>query len=198
MEDLLSRISGTVPGEMIASLEAVYKELEEKQGRFQKHFCVLCKKGCGQCCEHYVPYLTEAEALLASYVVLKENREFEILTMLNNGDRESTVCPLYKKEEEYHCSLYEGRSMVCRLFGSAVSEDKNHNLVWRACKWKEKGEEIPSSSLSRKREDVPVMSEYGERLEECSSIEGESIYSAIPKALWKLKMITEMTEDHPA
>ena len=97
MEDLLSRISGTVPGEMIASLEAVYKELEEKQGRFQKHFCVLCKKGCGQCCEHYVPYLTEAEALLASYVVLKENREFEILTLLNNGDRESTVCPLYKK-----------------------------------------------------------------------------------------------------
>ena len=42
------------------------------------------------------------------------------------------------------------------------------------------------------------MSEYGERLEECSDIEGESIYSALPKAIWKLKMILEMTENTPA
>ena len=128
-----------------------------------------------------------------------DEKEDEVLSRLNCGDTESTVCPLYNNEGPYHCSLYEGRSMVCRLFGFSCSEDKNHNLVWRACKWKEdKKEEIDATLLKSKRNDVPVMSEYGERLEECSDIEGESIYCAIPKAIWKLKMILQMTEDTPA
>ena len=62
----------------------------------------------------------------------------------------------------------------------------------------DKKEEIDAALLKANRSDVPVMSEYGERLEECSDIEGESIYSAIPKAIWKLKMILQMTENTPA
>lgn len=89
--------------------------------------------------------------------------------------------------------------MVCRLFGFSCSENKEHELVWRSCKWKGGNkEEIASDVLKANRVDVPVMSEYGERLEECSDIEGESIYSAIPKAIWKLKMILEMTENTSA
>lgn len=199
MEDLLNKIEDTIPGEMIISLREVYRELDKKQSRFQKDFPVHCIESCGECCRHYVPILTQAEALVAAYVIIRDEKEDEVLSRLNCGDTESTVCPLYNNEGPYHCSLYEGRSMVCRLFGFSCSEDKNHNLVWRACKWKEdKKEEIDATLLKSKRNDVPVMSEYGERLEECSDIEGESIYCAIPKAIWKLKMILQMTEDTPA
>ena len=199
MEDLLAKISSTVPGEMISALREVYRELDEKQSKFQKAFSISCINGCGECCEHYVPVLTQAEALVASYVIIRDKREDEILSLINSGDPGSSICPLYNKDGEYHCSLYEGRSMVCRLFGFSSSEDKEHHLVWRACRWKkEKKEEIKSTELEANRNLVPVMSEYGERLEECSDIEGESIYSAIPKALWKLKMILEMTENTPA
>ena len=199
MENLLSKIEATIPGEMISSLRAVYEELDEKQARFQKDFPINCKDGCGECCLHYVPQLTQAEALVAAYVVLRDEREEEILSRLNSGDQSSSVCPLYNKEGEYHCSLYEGRSMVCRLFGFSCSENKEHHIVWRSCKWKKDSkEEIDTSLLLSKRNDVPVMSEYGERLEECSSIESESIYTALLKAIWKLKMILEMTENTPA
>ena len=199
MEDLLSKIQDTIPGEMITSLRAVYRELDDKQARFQNDFPVHCVEGCGECCRHYVPVLTQGEALVASYVIIRDGREDEILSRLNEGDQDSSVCPLYNQNGPYHCSLYEGRSMVCSLFGFSCSEDKNHNLVWRACKWKEdKKEEIDPEILEINRKDVPVMRENGERLEECSDIEGESIYSALPKAIWKLKMILEMTENTPA
>lgn len=199
MEDLLSKIITTIPGEMISKLRDVYAALDEKQARFQDKFSVSCINGCGECCQHYVPVLTQAEALAAAYVIIRDKREEEVLERLNSGDPNSSMCPLYNKDREYHCSLYEGRSMVCRLFGFSCSEDKEHNLVWKACKWKgEEGEEIDPSVLMENRKDVPVMSEYGERLEECSDIEGEIMYSAIPKALWKLKMILEMTENTPA
>ena len=42
MEDLLSKIADTIPGEMITSLRDVYRELDDKQSRFQKDFPVHC------------------------------------------------------------------------------------------------------------------------------------------------------------
>ena len=199
MENLLAAIDSTIPGEMISSLMKVYRELDEKQSRFQHDFHVSCIEGCGECCLHYVPVLTQAEALVAAYVIIRDKKEDQVLSRLNGSDPNSPVCPFYNKEGGYHCSVYEGRSMVCRLFGFSCSENKEHELVWRSCKWKDGNkEEIASDDLKANRVDVPVMSEYGERLEECSDIEGESIYSAIPKAIWKLKMILEMTENTSA
>ena len=49
MEDLLSKIADTIPGEMITSLRDVYRELDDKQSRFQKDFPVHCIESCGEC-----------------------------------------------------------------------------------------------------------------------------------------------------
>ena len=48
MEDLLNKIEDTIPGEMIISLREVYRELDEKQSRFQKDFPVHCIESCGE------------------------------------------------------------------------------------------------------------------------------------------------------
>ncbi|MGN1164012.1 MAG: YkgJ family cysteine cluster protein [Candidatus Ornithospirochaeta sp.] len=199
MENILEKLAGTMPGEKIIQLLDVYKSLGEHQKRFQEKFGVSCISGCGNCCEHYVPYLTESEALVAAYVALRDDRVEEIMARLNNFSEKDTVCPLYNKEGEYHCSLYEGRSMVCRLFGLSVSQDKGGKMVWRPCHWKDgKGEVLDGSVLEANSGDVPVMSHYGEKLEECGGTEGELIDSAVSKAIWKIKMILEMTESFPA
>jgi len=84
--------------------------------------------------------------------------------------------------------------MVCRLFGSSVSLDKNGEPSFRDCRWKKEKREIPSSELERKRDEVPVMSIFGEALEG----EGESIYTALPKALDKVKLILSYSGAWPA
>lgn len=199
MEDLLFTLKDTLVGERIEYLKNAYSELDEVQKRFSEDFGVSCIHSCGKCCQHYVPYLTETEALLSAYVIIMDGKEDEVMSRLNSGNPDSKVCPLYNSEGDFHCSLYNGRSMVCRLFGFSASQDKEGHVVWKACKWKgESGEKIDSSSLEKDRKSVPVMSEYGEKLEECGGTEGESIYDAIPKALWKVKMILRMTDSNPA
>lgn len=189
-----SALSSSVTGERIGKLISVYSLLEREEDRFCYDFSLCCTQSCGECCRHYVPVLTEAEAELAAYFIIKEGRENEILSRLSSSDPSSGICPLYNPSSSLHCSFYEGRSMVCRLFGSSVSLDKNGEPSFRDCRWKKEKREIPSSELERKRDEVPVMSIFGEALEG----EGESIYTALPKALDKVKLILSYSGAWPA
>ncbi len=190
--ELLERvISSSSIGEKTGKLIEAYLSLEEKEKAFVSDFSVHCTPECGECCCHYVPYLTESEALVAALIIIRDGREDEILSRLDNGDRESSICPLYNPDSPNHCTLYDGRSLVCRLFGDAVSLDKNGNPVYRECKWKKEKRNISSEELEEKMCDVPVMSTYGEVLEG----EGESIYTALPKAIDKIKLILSYYED---
>ena len=94
MKDLLEAFEGTLAGERINSLLSQYERLGLVQSRFQKDFSVSCISGCGKCCEHYVPFLSESEALVAAYVIIRDKREEEVLARLNGGSPSSPVCPL--------------------------------------------------------------------------------------------------------
>ena len=193
--ELLDRvISSSSIGERTGKLIEAYLSLEEKEKAFVSDFSIHCTPSCGECCCHYVPYLTESEALVAALIIIRDNREDEIISLLSSADKESTVCPLYNPDRSSHCALYDGRSLVCRLFGDSVSLDKNGNPVYRECKWKKEKRNISSEELEKKKDDVPVMSTYGEFLEG----EGESIYTALPKAIDKIKLVLSYFEDDMA
>ncbi len=181
-----SILSSSVTGERIERLLEAYSLLEKEEGEFCRDFSVHCTSSCGECCRHYVPYLTEEEAELCAYFLIKEGREEEILSRLSSSDRESGICPLYNPDKPEHCAFYRGRSMVCRLFGSSVSLDKNGEPAFRDCRWKKDKRVIPAAELERRMDEVPVMSVYGEVLE---GEEGESIYTSLPKAVNKIKLL---------
>lgn len=183
--DSLSSISSTVVGERINKLIDVYSLLEKKEEAFCSAVSLKCTPSCGECCCHYVPVLTEGEAEVAAWAVINEKREDEIMRRLEEGDRNSSICPLYNKDKNEHCSLYEGRSMVCRLFGSSVSLDKNGRPAFRDCKWKKNKLELTEKEMEDNSKILPVMSTFGENLEG----EGESIYTALPKAIGKIKLL---------
>lgn len=189
--ELLERVlSSSSIGEKTGKLIEAYLSLEEKEKVFVSDFSIHCTPSCGECCCHYVPYLTESEALVAALIIIRDGREDEIMTLLSNGDRKSPVCPLYNRDKSNHCSLYDGRSLVCRLFGDSVSLDKNGHPIYRECKWKKEKRMISSEELEKKKDEIPVMSNYGEVLEG----EGEDIYSALPKAIGKIKLILSYSE----
>ncbi len=194
LEELLS---SSVTGERIRRLLEAYSSLDGKEKRFSDDFRVHCTSSCGECCCHYVPFLSDSEAEACAYLLVKEGRDEEILERLSSSDPLSPVCPLYNKDRSEHCAFYPGRSLVCRLFGSSVSLDKNGEPVFRDCRWKKEKRRITTSELEEKKDEIPVMSVEGEVIDEEEG-EGESIYTALPKAVGKIRLLLSYLESFPA
>jgi Uncharacterised protein family (UPF0153). len=133
---------------------------------FQEQYNIHCPSGCGECCRHFIPDITKLEALLvASYLrFCKEDWEETRRRLELFRDNEFGFCPLFRENTPYHCSVYEARPLICRLFGNCCSEDKEGNAVFRRCKFNYEPE-IMAESLRITDEDekasVPVMDRYG-------------------------------------
>lgn len=44
-------------------------------------------------------------------------------------------CPFFDPDSPYHCTIYNGRASICRLFGASGSRDKFGKEVWKPCKF---------------------------------------------------------------
>lgn len=44
-------------------------------------------------------------------------------------------CPFFDPDSPRHCTIYNGRASICRLFGASGSRDKFGNEVWKPCKF---------------------------------------------------------------
>lgn len=120
-------------------LATLYAEIEEQTSRFRDEYSIACGPGCGTCCEHFNPDITALEAsLVAAYLLLEESKRPLIERLYAEGVDEGP-CPLYNKDSIYHCSVYEVRPLICRLFGSSASLDKSGNAVFRRCKYNVEG-----------------------------------------------------------
>ncbi len=187
-------LSTTETGRRIRDILDAYDRLEEMQERFVYDFSVSCTSGCGECCRRYVPFLAENEADAAAYLIIRDGRDDEILSLLLSSDRSSPVCPLYDAGREFHCRCYSGRSLVCRLFGFSAVLDKRGKPCYSGCRWKKEERKLTQDELEGKMEDVPVMSIWGEALRG----EGETIYVSLPKAIGKIRLLLSYSSSFPA
>jgi len=92
--------------------------------------------------------------------------------------------------------IYRWRPLLCRLFGAAVSKDKNGEPTFRNCKWNENTHEITTASMENDMKDVVVMSDYGMRLEEMNinNTQTRLITEALEPALEKINLILSYEE----
>ena len=151
-------------------IRQVYDKLEKKQMKFANTFNIACKDGCGTCCEHFNPNITEVEAEFLAYGLIVEKRDQEVYELLSNVDGDSEACPLYNKDDVYkHCTVYKWRPLVCRLFGYAASLDKEGNPVYRTCKYNDKTLDICSEKLRKNKNALVIMKDYGMMIEEIDS-----------------------------
>lgn len=180
-------------GKKLESLELFYSALDNDLNDFNRKTGICCKCDHGSCCENYVPELTSTESEYLAYVIIKEGKDEEILEKLSNYDRSSGVCPIYRKEGEFHCSLYLGRGLICRLFGSACFIGKDGRACFRRCKW---NKEKSNSETIYFDEEVPTMGSYGRMLAglDGNYDEKESIEIALPKAINKIRFLLMLAE----
>lgn len=166
IHELCNLLNGTFVANSWRTLLELYDEAQLATDRFQQHFGVYCPDGCGTCCEHFVPELTEAEAsLIAAYILLIKEDE-SLLERLQAHEGEAP-CPLYDASSPYHCTVYPARGLICRLFGACPSEDKSGSAVFRKCRYN-KAQDTPvlirAQDFTEAAFPISTMREFGVRL----------------------------------
>ncbi len=112
------------------SISALYDEIDRYAGEFTRTFKVRCPPGCGTCCEHFLPDITDLEAsFIAAYLLF---RKMDIPSVV---DEDRRLCPFYVKDDPFHCLVYPVRATVCRMFASVPSKDKHGQPVFRRCRY---------------------------------------------------------------
>ncbi|MCF0237495.1 MAG: YkgJ family cysteine cluster protein [Sphaerochaetaceae bacterium] len=200
--------------ETIEKISSIYSSLEEIQNKWSKdtHYC--CTFGCGCCCHNFEPFIMNSEALfLASWLLENKAQVAQDIingTYLENNKEkyQNKTCIFYSEDTPYHCTVYGGRTFICRLFGLSSFHDKNGKTVFRPCKFfkKEDLEKI-SPNLDHRQyteEEInkilgscpPVMSDIMEQGVEVTPNQTETfpLREILPKAIEQLLFERKMEE----
>ena len=196
-EKIIEKLKDTSLYSEFQKITEIYQELSLKQQTFCDTFDIHCKKGCGTCCEHFIPDVSTAEARYLALGLILEGKEEEAREKIASWDRASGYCPLYDFHNEYHCTVYQYRPLICRLFGATASKNKEGRPCFRKCKYNEIGHDVEPTELEKNKSSVIHMSDYAMMMEEFSLDEKErlllpdSLIREMNKIMYILELIDE-------
>jgi Fe-S-cluster containining protein len=155
---LCDTFSGTYTEESFKALVGLYETIEHDTQLFCFENSIACGPGCGTCCEHFIPDVTNTEARLVAAYLLFVKKDLALLDKLANFDEQCEgPCPLYDFDNPHHCTVYEARPLICRLFGACASQDKNGSAVFRRCRY---NYEKTMPDFLHFTKEVPVMQDF--------------------------------------
>ena len=196
-DQVLRLLIGTRIGERLSSIQKLYADLDRAQKKFTDIFNVHCKEGCGSCCEHFYPDITNLEAEYMAFGLIFQEKDQEVLDMIRSIKEEPSSCPLYKKDSAYHCTVYGVRPLVCRLFGASVANNKEGRPVLRNCKWNPNVWNISTDELEKHEEDLVTMGSYGTQMEALQPEDTATypLLEALERAICKIRFFIQIESD---
>jgi uncharacterized protein len=197
------KINGTRVQAIIESLDIVYADLADAQAAWKRETPWNCPDGCGKCCVGFEPDVLEAEALyLGAWMLHHQRDRAEALVegrFAATGDATAATCVLFDPDSPYHCTVYGGRCLICRLFGYSGDRGKNGDTRFKPCKF------LPSDEFGATRRQYsieeltaifgavpPVMSDITAQacaLSPDSAEERLPLREALPIAIAKIRML---------
>lgn len=138
---ILEKLEGTSVYETLIQIEAAYERIANEQKLWYDAANFYCPEGCGHCCEGFEPDLMEGEALyMAAWLLENQNdlalqiagQDAEAGFPFDNGPK---TCRFFNPASPYHCSIYNGRPFICRLFGASSFRSRDGDKTWRPCKF---------------------------------------------------------------
>ncbi len=136
MEKIISELEGTREKEILVRTEELYEKIKVKQEEWYKKSSFTCPENCGECCRNFEPDLLECEAVyMAAWLLENDAETAEKVAEGNFPYPENKGCPFWKEEASYHCTIYGGRSFICRFFGACGSRSKTGDLAFKPCKF---------------------------------------------------------------
>lgn len=202
--DIAERLPASAARERLLAMEKLYARADEAVRRFQDAAGLSCPFGCGSCCEGFVPDILPAEAeYLAAYLAVAEAERAYALAASGLGPTSypggRLGCPLYRPDTPYHCSVYEARPLICRLFAFSAVKDKQGEPSFSLCRLMPDAAAAPG--LRRAAGDglkafglvpAPVMADFGSEAAALSPAGGargplpEQLEAALSKILFLL------------
>lgn len=207
VEKILNQLKGTNEAEIILQMENAYNKIASEQNKWYEKSSFTCTSGCGECCRNFEPDLLECEVLyMAAW--LMENQP-EIVNKIAEGNfpfEKNKGCPFWNEHNSYHCTIYGGRSCICRLFGGCGSRSKNGKVMFKPCKFypteKLSQFKTPLAHKNYMQEEIlnifgavpPVMSDLMEEVENLNPQVKRTrlIRDSLPETVRRLKWIISM------
>ena len=158
------KLGGTRIGELIEGLDAIYAEISHKQDAWKKVSPFQCPDGCGSCCVDFEPDVLESEALYLAAWMLCHQRD-RALSILDGSfvspradtpDAAAPGCLLFDPKTPWHCTVYEGRCLICRLFGYSGDRGKDGRPRLKPCKF------LPAESVAASASGTGDRAAFGE------------------------------------
>ena len=128
-------ISDIIPHSLLRdrlqALAELYRRADEAVAAFCAGSGLACPHGCGTCCEGFVPDVMPIEAAAVA-AFLADKDKAAAWSLAGSGLTQS--CPLYAADTPWHCTVYEARPLVCRLFAFSAVRDKRGQSSFALCR----------------------------------------------------------------
>ena len=136
------KFAGTVIYDILTSVDSLYNDIDSDQKLWKTKSPMHCPDGCGSCCVHFEPEVYEADALyLAAWMLEHQSeRADRIAEADSNSFTRGDGCFLFDPDSPYHCTVYGGRCLICRLFGFSGDHGKDGTIRWKPCKYMQPSE----------------------------------------------------------
>jgi len=181
-------------------MAAIYESIEIAQQRWIGLTPYRCPDGCGKCCAKFEPELTEVEALFLAAWILHNEPELPDSIHLDSiqPDSEQTACVLSEPDGIFHCRVYAGRPLICRLFAFSGDKAKDGTARFRPCEYMpHTGDRILDEAALRSLygELPPLMSDFASEADllmpDCSG-KRIPLRLALSGALSKISMLYQL------
>ena len=130
---------GTRIDELVNGLAGIYERIDRDQAVWKNASPFHCRDGCGSCCEDFEPDVLECEAVyLAAWMMHHQpERANSILdgSFVPPRPDPERGCVFYDPANPYHCTVYGGRVLICRLFAYTGDRGKDGLSRWKPCKF---------------------------------------------------------------
>lgn len=205
-----SEFDSSVLARNLQILSDIYAEIADKQAQFassvrSKGLTVGCPADCGSCCEHFMPDVLPVESdMLAYHLLLKKPTLVNLVLGGPEAAARPDGCPFWNaKGGGRNCRVYEGRPLICRLFGCSTVHSKKDEPVFAFCKRFPQDPKLPSRTYTGEWEIAqnfgfvpPAMSDYSAMvlgIEPDSAAERLPLDKALPPSLNRVALILQMT-----
>ena len=133
-----AKFEGTVIYDVLTAVDSLYNDIDTDQKLWKTRSPMHCPDGCGSCCVHFEPDVYEAEALyLAAWMLEHQSARAERIAAAADIDTfvGGEGCILFDPLSPHHCTVYEGRCLICRLFGFSGDHGKDGTIRWKPCRY---------------------------------------------------------------
>ena len=210
---ILEKLEGTSVYETLIQIEAAYERIANEQKLWYDAANFYCPEGCGHCCEGFEPDLMEGEALYMAAWLLENQNDLALQLAGQNAessfpfDNGPKTCRFFNPASPYHCSIYNGRPFICRLFGASSFRSRDGDKTWRPCKFYPedllafhkpplaKRQYSEAETLEVLGAVPPLMNDLTEEVAAVSSGETSLVHDILPETIRHLLWLINMNDN---